>query len=359
MEKKSNATQKRKSDHVDICLNFPVQSQISPGFENVFFIHRALPEIDFNEIDTSVIIFGKKLSFPLIVSGMTGGMKNVEKINKNIAEACQNVGIGMGVGSQRAMMEDELLGDSYEIRRYAPDILLLGNLGIPQFILGWGEREARHAKESIGADVIAFHLNALQEVVQPEGDRNFAGGIEILKKLKKGCSFPIIAKETGAGLCREIIEKISFLDGVDVGGAGGTSFAAVEYYRNEEEGKGLAQEFWNWGIPTAASIVESQKMETIIATGGIRSGQDIAKTIALGASCAGIALPVLKEAVKGAEEVEKALGRLKNELRTTMFLCGCKKIEDLRRMPIVITGFLREYLRERGYDTNSYAQRQP
>jgi isopentenyl-diphosphate delta-isomerase len=353
----SEATSKRKEDHIDICLNFPVQSQISSGFDNVFLIHKALPEVDFNDIDTSIRLFGKRLSFPLVVSGMTGGMKNVEKINRTIAEACQKTGIGMGVGSQRAMIENETMRGSYEIRKYAPDILLFGNLGMPQFMLGWGEGEARHAKESIGADVLAFHLNALQEIVQPEGDRNFSEGVVLLKRLKERCGFPIIAKETGAGFCREVVEKILFLDGVDVGGAGGTSFSAVEYYRNDEEGKELAHEFWNWGIPTAASVVESGKMKTIIATGGIRSGQDIARAIALGAHCAGIALPILECAMKGTGEAERALTRLERELRTVMFLCGCQTIEDLREMPVVITGFLREYLSERGYDTKSYAQR--
>ncbi|MBU6997795.1 MAG: type 2 isopentenyl-diphosphate Delta-isomerase [Theionarchaea archaeon] len=353
----SSVTEKRKEDHINICLQQHVESQIGPGFDDIFLIHRSVPEIDFSRISTEVTLFNRKLGAPLLVEGMTGGTPKSKSLNHAIAAACQRLELGMGVGSQRAMIEDPSLSSSYMVRESAPDILLIGNLGLPQFILGYSGSEARHAVTAIGADVLAVHLNPLQEAVQPEGDHNFELGVKALESLKEEVDIPIIAKETGGGMCREVAQRLSFLDGLDVGGLGGTSFSAVEYYRNSEEDREIAAQFWNWGIPTAVSIVECAGARTLIASGGIRTGIDIAKAIALGADCCGIALPALKAAVEKEGALEEMLNRLIRELKIAMFLCGCRTLEHLKRAPVVITGKTREFLNERGVKTELFARR--
>lgn len=353
----SSVTEKRKEDHINICLQQHVESQIGPGFDDVFLIHKSVPEVDFSRISTEVTLFGKRLDAPLLVEGMTGGTPRAKSLNHTIASVCQRLELGMGVGSQRAMIEDPTLSPSYEVRDKAPDILLIGNLGLPQFILGYTSADAERAIATIGADVLAIHLNPLQEAVQPEGDHNFESGVRALQSLKEDMKTPIIAKETGGGMCREVAERLSFLDGLDVGGLGGTSFSAVEYYRNTEEDKEIAAQFWNWGIPTAVSIVECAGARTLIASGGIRTGIDMAKAIALGADCCGIALPALKAAVKRESVLEGMLTRMIRELKITMFLCGCRTLDHLKRAPVVITGKTGEFLKERGVKTESFAQR--
>jgi isopentenyl-diphosphate delta-isomerase len=353
----SSVTEKRKEDHINICLQQHVESQVGPGFEDITLIHNSVPEVDFSRISTEVTLFGKRLNAPLLVEGMTGGTPRARTLNYTIASGCQRLGLGMGVGSQRAMIEDPTLSSSYEVRDKAPDILLIGNLGLPQVILGYTSADAERAITTIGADVLAVHLNPLQEAVQPEGDHNFESGVRALQSLKEDMKTPIIAKETGGGMCREVAKKLSFLDGLDIGGLGGTSFSAVEYYRNTEEDREIAAQFWDWGIPTAVSIVECAGARTLIASGGIRTGIDIAKAIALGADCCGIALPALKAAVEKENALEDMLTRMIRELRITMFLCGCKTLDQLKGAPVVITGKTREFLKERGVKTELFAQR--
>ena len=352
-------TKKRKDDHINYSLKENVQSYRTAGFEDVEFIHHSLPEVNFREIETGIEILGKKLDYPLIISAITGGTERAKKINENIARVCDKFNIGMGVGSQRAMIEDSSLEYTYDVREYAGDILLLANLGLPQFILGYTEKEAEKAVKTIDADALAVHLNALQEIVQPEGDTKFKGGLKALKKLKKSVDFPIIAKETGAGISRETAEKLSFLDGIDIGGLGGTSFSAVEYYRIKDSQKEIARLFWDWGIPTVQSIIETRSYtDLLIATGGIRSGIDIAKSIAIGADCCGIALPVLKVA-EDYEKLEKQIRNILLSLKKTMFLLGCENIEDLKRTTVIIKGKMREILEIRGYSDiiNEFSKR--
>jgi isopentenyl-diphosphate delta-isomerase len=353
----SSITEKRKEDHINICLQQHVESQVGPGFNDITLIHKSVPEVDFSRISTEITLFGKRLNAPLLVEGMTGGTSRAGTLNHTIASACQQLGLGMGVGSQRAMIEDPTLSSSYKVRDEAPDILLIGNLGLPQVILGYTGADAERAIAAIGADVLAVHLNPLQEAVQPEGDHNFESGVRALRSLKDDMKAPVIAKETGGGICREVAKKLAFLDGLDIGGLGGTSFSAVEYYRNTEEDREIAAQFWDWGIPTAVSIVECAGARTLIASGGIRTGIDMARAIALGADCCGIALPALKAAVKRESILEDMLSRMIRELRIAMFLCGCETLDQLKRTPVVITGKTREFLKERGVKTESFAQR--
>jgi len=355
----SSYTRRRKEDHISICLDLNVQSQIGPGFDDMYLVHQALPEINFSSIDPTIELFGKPMKAPLLVEGMTGGTERAGDINRCIARVCQTLGLGMGLGSQRAMIETPSLVKTYTVRDVAPDILLVGNLGLPQIILGYSKKEADSAVRSVGADALAIHLNPLQEAIQPEGDPIFESGMSSLQKLKKKCSYPLIVKETGAGISRETARKITFLDGVDVGGLGGTSFSAVEYYRIVGNKKDIAAEFWSWGLPTAISVVECSAcgITPIIASGGVRTGIDMAKAIALGADCCGFALPALKSAVRGEHHLESALEKVIHELKIAMFLCGCKTVGELKKAPLIITGKTKEFLQERGYNTGTFAQR--
>jgi isopentenyl-diphosphate delta-isomerase len=342
-------TKKRKDDHIHYSLEKEVQSLKAPGFNDVDLIHNAVPEVNFDEIETKISLFGKPLDYPLIISAITGGTERAKKINENIARVCKKYNIGMGVGSQRAMVEDPSLTETYQIRDHAPQILLIANLGLPQFILGYTEKEAKEAVKSIDADILAVHLNALQEIVQPEGDTAFKGGLAALRSLKKKVSFPVIAKETGAGIARETAENLAFLDGIDVGGRGGTSFSAVEYYRVESSQKKTVKCFWDWGIPTVQSIVETRQYAPIlIATGGIRTGMDMAKALALGADCCGIAHPVLKTA-ENYTKLEKIVGEILLQLKKTMFLTGSETVQELKKTRVVVSGTMREVLEIRGY----------
>lgn len=348
----------RKLDHILISLKKDVASKTKNGFEDVVLVHRALPEIDRDEIDLSATFFGRKISAPILIAGMTGGHEKAEKINENLAIAAQELNIPMGVGSQRAAIENEKLAYTYSVARdAAPDAFLIANLGAVQLSKGYGIKEARKAIDMIGANALAMHLNSLHEAIQPEGETDFKGCIRGIEKLNN-LGVPIIAKETGAGIAREeavLLEKAG-VAGIDVGGLGGTSFSAVEYYR-KKAGKGKL--FWDWGIPTAISTIEcaeSTKLQ-VIATGGIRNGIEVAKALALGASACGIALPLLSRAVKSSREVLVELQRIIEELKTAMFLVGAVNVAELRNIDVVITGKTKEWLESRGINCRKFANR--
>ncbi|RMF90324.1 MAG: type 2 isopentenyl-diphosphate Delta-isomerase [Methanobacteriota archaeon] len=351
----------RKLDHISLSLSKEVESAVDTGFRDIIPVHRALPEQSLDEIDTSTSFFGKKLKAPLVIAGMTGGHEKAMRINEALATAAQEVGVAMGVGSQRAAIEDRGLGKTYSVvREAAPDAFLIANLGAVQFGAGgYTIEEAEKAVSMIEADALAIHLNPLHEAVQPEGDRDFRGCLEAVAALE-GLSVPWIAKETGAGISRtdaKAIEKAGAA-GIDVGGLGGTSFAAVESYR-EGADRELAQRFRDWGIPTAASTIEVLEATSlpVISTGGLRDGVDLAKALALGAAAGGMALPLLKEAVKGPEAVKKKLSHIIGELKTAMFLMGAGDIDGLRKSDLVIMGRTREWLEARGIDHRRYANR--
>jgi isopentenyl-diphosphate delta-isomerase len=347
----------RKLDHIEISLKEDIQSSTKNGFDDITFVHRALPEINRDEIELTCDFFGRKIGAPIIIAGMTGGHEKAEEINRNLALAATELNIPMGVGSQRAGIEDEKLTPTYSIaRETAPDIFLIGNLGAVQFSKGYGIEEAKKAVEMIDANALAIHLNPLQEAIMPEGDTDFKGALRGLEELKD-LDVPVIAKETGAGIAIEeakLIEKAGAA-GIDVGGLGGTSFSAVEYYRR----KGFEKTFWDWGIPTAVSTIEcieGTKLN-IISTGGVRNGLEVAKALSLGAVACGIAHPLLSGAVKGKDEVLNTLNRVIDELKTAMFLTGARTIEELRNVDTVITGMTKDWLENRGMDCKKYARR--
>ncbi len=363
----SSPIEKRKADHIQICLDQNVQARRkTTGFEDIHFVHRALPEIDRDKINLSTTAFNHKFSAPLIVEAMTGGTTKSEKINTNIAKAVEELGLGMGVGSQRAAVENPGLEKAFAVtREKAPTAFLIANIGAPQITKKQGVKDAEKAVKIINADALAIHLNPLQEAVQPEGETNYVGVLNGIKNITKTLKVPVIAKETGAGIAAEEAEelKTAGVSGIDVAGAGGTSWAAVEHHRaksvGDEHRQRLGETFWDWGIPTAANIVEvAQTVKTsLIASGGIRSGVEIAKALALGADLAGTAMPILQPATKSAEEVKKTLQFMLEELRNTMFLVGAENIQRLKEVPVVVTGRTAEWLKARGFQPEVYARR--
>ena len=360
-------TRRRKADHIDICLEEDVQARtVKTGFEDIHLIHKALPEINREEIDLKVKVFNHEFSAPIIVGAMTGGTAKAEKINAAIAKAVEELGLGMGLGSQRAAIENPKLEKTFSIaRKNAPTAFLIANLGGPQLVQGYGIKEAKKAIEMIEADALAIHLNPLQEAVQPEGETKFKGLMEKIGEIAAALDVPVIVKETGAGIAAEEAKKFEKIgvEGIDVAGAGGTSWAAVEYYRAKKAKNSflqrLGEAFWDWGIPTAISLIEVVQSVSIpvIASGGIRNGVQAAKALALGASLASLSSPILKHAVKGPEEVKKALEYMIEELRNAMFLVGADSIDKLRKVPLVITGKSLEWLRLRGLNPEIYARR--
>lgn len=360
-------TRKRKADHIRIATTYNVQARkATTGFEDVYFIHKALPEIDKDKIDLATTIFSHKFSAPIMVSAITGGTIEAKKINATIAKAVEELGLGMGVGSQRVALEDRRLEKTFSIvRKKAPTAFLIANIGGVQLAKGYAIKEAKKAVEMIGADALAIHLNSLQEAIQPEGETSFKGVLEKIGEVAKELDKPVIVKETGAGIASEEAKKLEAVGvkGVDVSGVGGTSFAAVEYFRAKSRGNAfqrkLGEAFWDWGIPTAISIVEVAQTVRIpvIASGGIRNGLDAAKALALGASLASLAQPVLQAAVKGVKDTEKILRMLIEELRNAMFLVGAENPQKLHKTPVVITGKTAEWLRARGFPVEVYVRR--
>lgn len=360
-------TGKRKVDHIRICLDDKAQAKrATSGFEDIQLVHRALPEINKSEIDVSTNFLGKKFSAPIIVGAMTGGTEEATEINAHIATAVENLGLGMGVGSQRAAIENRSLERTYRVaHEKAPNAFLIANVGGVQLVHGFGVKEVKCIAEMIDADAVAIHLNALQEAVQPEGQTNFHGVLEKICEIASALDVPVIVKETGAGISAEDAKALenAGVKAIDIGGVGGTSFAAVEYHRvSKEQGEVqlfLGEALWDWGIPTAISLIENAQTVKLplIASGGIRSGADIAKALALNADLAGIAQPILQTAVKGAAETQTKLKCLIEELRNVMFLTGVKKISDLPKSPVVITSKTAEWLTARGFNLQKYAKR--
>ncbi len=357
---------KRKQRHIRVSLEEKVNSDVPTGLEDVNLVHRAIPEIDLKDVDTGIELFGKRLSAPLIISAITGGTEEAEKINRTLAMAAEKLGVGIGVGSQRIAIQQPEVERTFRIvRESAPHALVIANIGCPQLSLGWGIKEVRKAIEMIDADALAIHMNPLQEAIQVGGDTNFKGIVDKVKVLTAGLGVPIVMKETGAGISYEDARRLEAagVAGFEISGLGGTSWAAVEHHIAREVGEDkmeyLGKALWNWGIPTTCSLVEVRAASKgmIVASGGLRTGLDVAKVLALGADAVGIAKPFLQKAVEGEEVLEKHIGAIIEETRICMFLTGARSVAEMRNVPVVVTNWTAEWLRVRGFDLAAYATR--
>ena len=325
----------RKADHIKINLEQDVRSALTTGLEHYHFIHEALPELDLNRIDTTLSLFGKTLASPTLVSSMTGGTDEAETINLRLAEAAQECGVAMGVGSQRAAIEHPEQARTFQVRRVAPDILLFANLGAVQLNYGYGVDECRRAVDMIGADALYLHLNPLQEAVQDAGDTNWVGIAQKIEEVCKQLEVPVIAKEVGWGISEKTAKLLADcgVSAIDVAGAGGTSWSQVEMHRAPDEfTRQLAATFVGWGIPTAESIVSVKRAVpgmTVFASGGIKDGLDIAKCIALGATLGGMAGQFLKAAAVSTEKAVDMMKLTKRQIEVTMFAAGVETLEGL------------------------------
>lgn len=331
----------RKSDHIRINLEEDVRSGLKTGLERYRFIHQALPEIDLDDIDLSLRLFGHSLQAPLLISSMTGGTPEAAAINRTLATAAQETGIAMGLGSQRAAVDHPELASTFQVRQEAPDILLFANLGAVQLNYGYGLDECQRAVDMIEADALILHLNPLQEAVQPEGDTRFAGLLDKIETISKALLVPVIVKEVGWGFSLRAARQLANagVAAIDVAGAGGTSWTQVEMHRAQNERQSrLAAAFIDWGIPTAESIlhIRAAAPEVIIfASGGLRDGTDIAKSITLGATLGGMAGPYLKAATQSVEETILTIHEIKRELQVCMFTSGNPDLESLKQTELI------------------------
>ncbi len=348
------AIKDRKADHIRICKN----ERVAPGYcywDDVRLVHNALPEINADDIDTGCTLFGKALDFPLIVTAITGGFSGAKKINANIAEACAELGIGMGVGSERAGVMG-VSPESYSVIKDYDVPLVIGNIGAVQLIdqkngKRYTDEMIDQAIELIDADILTIHLNPLQEMVQPEGDTNFEGCYEAIRGLAaKG---PVMVKETGAGISKPVADKLKGIgvQGLDISGMGGTSFSAVEFYRALDSGDtiraGIGDTFFDWGIPSPVALSQCKDCGMpLISSGGILDGIHVAASIAMGASCAGVANVILKEASESAEAVKQKLTIIREELRTAMLLTGSKDLKQLSKTKYVVLGETKEWMEQ-------------
>lgn len=341
---KVTATIARKADHIRINLEEDVQFHgLTNGLERWRFVHQAVPELDLAAVDTGLQLMGRRLAAPLLISSMTGGTEAAGTINRRLAEGAQARRIAMGLGSMRAALEDPAAAASFRVREAAPDILLFANLGAVQLNYGYGPEHCRRAVALVGADALFLHLNALQEAVQPEGDTNFAG---LAAKIEAVCrelgkdGIPVVAKEVGWGISPEAARTLAQtgVAAIDVAGSGGTSWSQVEKHRapNESHAR-VAAAFRDWGIPTADAIINVRLAApdlTIFASGGLRSGVEVAKCLALGARLGGMASPYLKAAAVSTEAVVEAIDEISRQLRIAMFAAGAADLARLQSTPL-------------------------
>lgn len=340
----------RKTDHLDLATRGDVAFHSTTTlFECVRLVHSALPELAFDEIDLSVHALGKTLRAPLLIAAMTGGNDRAHRINLELASIAEEQGYAFGLGSQRAMHGDAALKASYQVRSVAPTALILGNIGAVQ-AARMTTPEVGELVESVGADALCVHLDPAMELIQSDGDRDFRGAVACLERLAHELRVPVVAKETGCGLSRSVGRRLTEVGirHVDVSGAGGTSWVAVEHARAPENRRHLGAVLREWGIPTAASVAWMAEVgfDTVFATGGIQNGLEVAKALALGATACGIARPVLQRLeADGREAAVAFLGDVQTELRATMLLVGAGEVRELRTASRVTVGELRSWLR--------------
>lgn len=337
----SEKTNSRKIEHINAILKDPLTDRSARYFDRICLTHRALPQLDLSDIDTSTEFMGKRLSFPLLLSSMTGGDHElVRQINRNLAEAAQRTGVGLAVGSQRVMFSDPAARESFDLRKFAPDALLLGNIGAVQLNYGLGIEQCQQAVDLLQADGLYLHLNPLQEAVQPEGDTDFSDLAQRIAEVVEGINVPVLLKEVGCGLSVADIE-LGLKAGVqyfDVAGSGGTSWSRIEHHRRDQDELGLV--FQDWGIPTPIALQQATALQsgaTLVASGGLRDGIDMVKSVILGASLGGLAAPFLEPAMESADAVVAQIERLHREYRTAMFLLGVASTEELHGASSLIT----------------------
>jgi isopentenyl-diphosphate Delta-isomerase len=340
----------RKKEGIVIPLTRNVQAKESSTYlEYVKLIHNALPEIDFDAVETNQKFLSHHFKAPIIIDSMTGGTPEATKINSRLSLAAEKFGLGMGLGSQRAGLLSSELAETYSIARSnAPNAFLVANIGGAQLSKGLKIKEIKNMIEMIEADALVVHLNPLQELIQPEGEPKYKGVLSKIKEICTNFDIPIIVKEVGAGISMEVAERLQSagVSAINVAGSGGTSWAGVEKLRAETAHDfnkiNLGELFWDWGIPTAVSLIEVRKSVKIpvIASGGIRNGLEIAKCIALGANMCGMAFPFLRHASKSLENLYEFTNRTLIELRGAMFLVGSKNINQLGKSRFIVTGEL-------------------
>ncbi len=358
----------RKIEHVTLALEKGIAAPQQASWSDIHLVHQALPEVDLDDIDISTTFLGQRLRYPLFISALTGGHPDITHINRNLARAAEEYGLALGVGSQRAaIVNPDVVGSFAVTREMAPSAFLLANIGAPQLI-----RQERHepftlaqverAVEMIGANALAVHLNSLQEAAQPEGDRRAMGEQQALAALIGQLHIPVIAKETGAGICREqaLLLRSCGVSAIDVGGAGGSSMSALEAARSQSRGdqqtQAIGQLYRDWGIPTPIAVVEAGVAGLpLIATGGVRTGLDVARAMALGATLVGLGFPFLKAASESYEKVCELLERLTRELKVAMQLSGAATTAQMRAVDVVVMGETREWLTLRGFEEDLQA----
>lgn len=339
---------RRKADHIALCADSDVEYRsTSTLLEAVRFHHQSLPELAMDEVDTSTTLCGHTLRVPLLVSGMTGGIDDATSINKTLARVAEERGMGFGVGSQRPMLRDASAVRSYQVRDVAPNVFLCGNIGAVQAAL-MSTAELADLAGAIDANALCIHLNPGQELIQDHGDRDFRGCLDGIARAVEGLDIPVIAKETGCGMSRQTVAQLASVGvtTVDVSGAGGTTWVGVEALRALDNARDVGSALWEWGVPTAASVCfASEAGLTAIASGGIRSGLDAARAIALGASAASAALPFLRAVVHdGAEAAEAVADTFIRTLKTAMVLTGSADLDALRAAPRHLDPALRAWL---------------
>lgn len=332
----TDPTNERKIEHIRAIEQDPLTDRQGHWFDRIHLLHRALPELALDDVDPSIEFLGKRLSFPLLISSMTGGDHElVRRINTNLARAAEHCQVAMGVGSQRVMFTHPEARASFALREHAPSTVLIANLGGVQLNYGFDLDRCQQAVECVGADALYFHLNPLQEAVQPEGDTDFRGLAEQMGSIAAGLSVPVILKEVGAGLSPADIE-LGLAQGIryfDIAGRGGTSWSRIEHHRRHD-GSDIGLRFQDWGLPTPLALQLAEPFldrATLIASGGLRDGIDMVKSVIMGASLCGMAAPLLQPAMESAEAVVDAIERLRREFVTAMFLLGMPSVAALFR----------------------------
>ncbi|MBB4661835.1 type 2 isopentenyl-diphosphate Delta-isomerase [Conexibacter arvalis] len=352
----------RKEEHQRLAATDAVQTRTPPGWGDIHLVHEALPEVDLDAVSLETELLGRTLRAPLVIAGMTGGHDGATAVNAALARAAERHGLAIGLGSQRAALVDPTLEPTYAVvREHAPSAFVIGNVGAAQLVEQGGKgpltlAQLRRTVEMIDADALAIHLNVLEESVQPEGDRRARGVADAIAELVGTLGVPVIVKETGAGIARTTAERLAALGvgALDVGGLGGTSFALVERLRaqlqHDQRGIELGEDLAEWGIPTAVSLAGARTAGLpLIATGGIRSGLDAAKALALGATAVGVARPLLLAALDGDAALDAWIGRFLETLRTVLQLTGCTTAAQLRERPLVVGGETRAWIDDLGY----------